>query len=202
MAVNTKLDQIISSQARRSLRALMPLALLAGISLGVVAGVLMWVREPAQDRLRIAEATYEATRRAQSEHLTVRRTEESLVATWQGLTSRKEFPSLILTVTGLAQRDGVAIPGMSYSLQNLDHGLATKATMSFQVAGDYGAIRRFIHRLETDRHYLVVESLDASRSQKRLSMGEGKESVIEEVRFNIRVMTFLKPDPSMLARTT
>ena len=196
------LNNMLAPLARRALGTLAPLALLAGISLGVVAGVLMWVREPAQGRLVIAESAYEAARRTQHEQLAVRRTEETLMATWQVLATRKEFPSLILAVTGLAQRDGVAIPGMSYSLQSVENGLATKATMSFQVAGDYAAIRRFIHRLETDRHYLVVESLDASRSQKRLSLGEGIESVIEQVRFNIRVMSFLKPDPPMPMRTT
>jgi Tfp pilus assembly protein PilO len=186
--------RILSPLAWRALRALAPLALLACVSLGVVAGVSLLVREPAQDRLRNAEAAYGAARQAQSEQLAVRRTEEALAATWHTLTARKEFPSLILAVTDLAQRDGVAIPGISYSLQKVDEGLAMKASMAFQVAGDYAAIRRFIHRLETDRHYLAVESLDASRSQKRLSLGQGKESVIEQVRFNIRVMTFLKPD--------
>ena len=187
-------SQIFSPLARRALRTLLPLALLACFSLGVVAGVVLLLREPAQDRLRNAQAAYESARRTQREQLTVRRTEETLAEMWQALTARKEFPSLILAVTGLAQRGGVAIPGMSYSLQKVDEGVAMKASMAFQVAGDYAAIRRFIHRLETDRHYLAVESLDATRSQKRLSLGQGKESVIEQVRFNIRVMTFLKPD--------
>ena len=187
-------SQIFSPLARRALRTLVPLALLACVSLGVVAGVVLLLREPAQDRLRNAQAAYESARRTQREQLTVRRTEEALAEMWQALTARKEFPSLILAVTGLAQRGGVAIPGMSYSLQKVDEGVAMKASMAFQVAGDYAAIRRFIHRLETDRHYLAVESLDATRSQKRLSLGQGKESVIEQVRFNIRVMTFLKPD--------
>lgn len=190
----TVASQILSPLARRTVRTLMPLALLACVSLGIVAGVVMLLREPAQDRLRSAEAAYDAARHAQSEQLTVRRTEETLAMTWQALTARKEFPSLILAVTDLAKRDGVVIPGMSYSLQKMDDGLAMKASMSFQVAGDYAAIRRFIHRLETDSHYLAVESLDASRSQKRLSLGQGKESVVEQVRFNLRVMTFLKPD--------
>jgi Tfp pilus assembly protein PilO len=187
-------SQILSPLARRALGTLAPLALLACVSLGVVAGVLLLVLEPAQDRLRNAQAAYESARRTQREQLAVRRTEEALAAMWRALTARKEFPALILAVTDLAQRDGVGIPGMSYSLQKVDEGVAMKASMSFQVAGDYAAIRRFIHRLETGRHYLVVESLDASRSQKRLLLGEGKESVIEQVRFNIRVMTFLKPD--------
>lgn len=187
-------SRIFSPLAKRALRALAPLALLACVSLGVVAGVVTLLREPAQDRLRNAQAAYESARRTQREQLTVRRTEEALAKMWQALTTRKEFPSLILAVTGLAQRGGVAIPGMSYSLQKVDEGVAMKASMAFQVAGDYAAIRRFIHRLETDRHYLAVESLDVTRSQKRLSLGRGKESVIEQVRFNIRVMTFLKPD--------
>jgi Tfp pilus assembly protein PilO len=195
-------SQVLSPLARRALRMLASLALLACVSLGIIAGVVWLVREPAQDRLHAAQAAYESARRTQREQLTVRRTEEALAVMWQALTARKEFPSLILAVTDLAQRDRVAIPGMSYSLQKVDEGVAMRASMSFQVAGDYAAIRRFIHRLETDRHYLAVESLDATRSQKRLSVGQGKESVIEQVRFNLRVMTFLKPDaPTPLKAT-
>lgn len=188
------LNTILSPRVGRALRSLVPLVFLAGLSVGAVAAVSLLVQEPARDRLKHAEAAYEAARRAQSEQRTARRTEETLAVMWQALTARKEFPSLILAVSNLAQRDGVAIPGMSYSLQKMDDNLAMKASMSFQVAGDYAAIRRFIHRLETDSHYLAVESLDASRSTKRLSLGEGKESVVEQVRFSIRVMTFLKPD--------
>lgn len=188
------LNTILSLLAGRALRSLMPLVLLAGLSVGIVAAVSLLVQEPARDRLKNAEAAYDATRRTQSEQRAARRTEETLAVMWQALTARKEFPSLILAVTDLAQRDGVAIPGMSYTLQKMDDNLAMKASMSFQVAGDYAAIRRFIHRLETDGRYFAVESLDASRSQKRLSLGQGKESIIEQVRFNIRVMTFLKPD--------
>jgi len=188
------LNKILSPLAGRAIRSLMPLVLLAGLSVGSVAAVSFLVQEPARDRLKQAEAAYEAARRTHSEQRAARRTEETLAVMWQALTARKEFPSLILAVADLAQRDGVAIPGMSYSLQKIDDTTAMKASMSFQVAGDYAAIRRFIHRLEIDRHYLVVESLDASRATKRLLLGEGKESVIEQVRFSIRVMTFLKPD--------
>jgi Tfp pilus assembly protein PilO len=196
----TTLNTMLSPLARRALRTLAPLALLACVALGIVAGASLLVREPAQARLRAAQAAYESARRTHTEQLTVRRTEEALAAMWQALTARKEFPSLILAVTDLAQRDRVAIPGMSYSLQKVEEGVALRASMSFQVAGDYAAIRRFIHRLETDRHYLAVESLDAARSQKRLSMGTGKGSVIEQVRFNLRVITFLKPEAPAPAR--
>ncbi len=188
------LTSILSPLAGRALRALTPLGLLAGLAVGMVAAMSFLVQGPARDRLADAQAAYEAARRVQSEQRVTRRTEETVAVMWRSLTARKEFPSLILAVTDLAQRDGVAIPGMSYSLQKMDDSPAIKASMSFQVAGDYAAIRRFIHRLETDGRYFAVESLDASRSQKRLSLGPGKESVIEQVRFNVRVMTFLKPD--------
>lgn len=196
------LNRMLSPLAGRALRTLMPLALLACVSLGGVAGVSLLVQEPARDRLRSAEAAYEAARRAQNEQLVARRTEETLAVMWHVLTARKEFPSLILAVSDLAKRDGVAIPGMSYSLQKIDDGLALKASMSFQVAGDYAAIRRFIHRLETDDRYFAVESLDATRSQKRMVLEQGKESIIEQVRFNLRVMTFLRPDAPKPLGTT
>jgi Tfp pilus assembly protein PilO len=184
----------LSPLAMRSLRALMPLAMCAVCSVGLAGGVWLVAQEPAQERLHRAEAAYEAARHTQSRQLEARRTQEELAATWRVLTVRKEFPSLVLAVADLAQRDGVAIPGMSYALQKAEGGLALKASMSFQISGDYAAIRRFIHRIETDERYLAVESLDAARSQKHAPAGEGRESVVEQVRFSVRVLTFLKPD--------
>jgi Tfp pilus assembly protein PilO len=188
------LNKILSPLAGRALSALMPLGFLAGHAVGMVAAMSFLVQGPAQDRLAHAQTAYEAARRAQNEQLAARRTEETLSVMWRILAERKEFPALILAVSDLARHDGVAIPGMSYTLQKVDDGLALKASMSFQVAGDYAAIRRFIHRLETNDRYFAVESLDAARSQKRMVSEQGKESIIEQVRFNIRVMTFLKLD--------
>ncbi len=196
------LSLMLSPPAVRALRALMPLALLAALSAGAAIGSSYLVWEPAKERLQQAQAAYDAARQAQSRQLEARRTQEALATVWRTLPVRKEFSSVILAVVDLAQRDGVAIPGMTYALKSVEGGLALKAAMAFQVAGEYAAIRRFIYRLETSDRYLVVESVNVSRSQKRASAGSGKESVADQVMFNMQVMTFLKPDAPTSSGTT
>jgi hypothetical protein len=77
----------------------------------------------------------------------------------------------------------VSVPGVTYSFQEVEDGLALKATMAFEAGGDYQAIRRFIRRLESAGPYLVIESLGAARS-----------SNADRVTFQMRVATFLRPD--------
>jgi hypothetical protein len=80
---------------------------------------------------------------------------------------------------------------MHYNLEKpRGEGLPVKASISFSVTGEYAAVYRFIHRLETSDSYLVIESLDASRTQK-----QGKNAVPSVV-FRINVATFLRPNPS------
>ena len=94
-------------------------------------------------------------------------------------------------------------------LDKTDGALALKASMTFRVAGDYASIRRFIHRLETTGPYLFIESLDASRSQSRQALKVSAESgpprpghaMRSVVVFNVRVVTFLRPDPAPTPRT-
>jgi hypothetical protein len=59
--------------------------------------------------------------------------------------------------------------------------------MTFRAVGQYGAIREFIHRLETTGPYLFIESLDVSRASRG---GPASAPVV----FNVRVVTFLRPD--------
>jgi len=178
----------MSPVALRACRALRPLAMLTMVVISGAIASFVLVRAPAQERLMKAEAAYEGARQAQVRQQTMRKTEEELTEVWKELPVRKEFTTLILTVSELAQQDRVAIPGMTYTLQKVEEGLALKASMTFRAAGEYEAIRRFIHRLETTGPYLFIESLDASRSA-----GDSK-TASAWVTFNIRVVTFLQPD--------
>lgn len=193
-------NAMLSPIAMRTLRALAPLALLAALSVGAAVLSSFLIRDPAREHLQQIQAAYEAARQIQSRQLAARRTQEALAAVWRIVPARKEFSSVVLAVVDLAQRDGVAIPGMTYSLKTAGDGLALKATMAFQVSGGYASIRRFLHRLETADRYLVVESVDVSRSQNRMSSGSSKESLTDQVSFNVRVVTFLKPEKPVTAR--
>ena len=65
--------------------------------------------------------------------------------------------------------------------------MPAKATISFQATGEYAAIYRFLHRLESADSYLVIESMDVTRV-----VGNGRSGQTL-VGLNIRVATFLRP---------
>lgn len=174
--------------AVRAARALRPLALLTTLALAGATTSFMLALTPAQERLMRAEAAYEDARLAHSRQTSMLKTEGELKGLWQELPVRKDFAALILAVSELAQQDQVAIPGMNYTLQKVEDGLALKASMTFKAAGEYRAIRRFIYRLETTGPYLLIESLDASRSSGGTQTSAGR------VVINIRIVTFLRPD--------
>jgi hypothetical protein len=180
------LDSGLSPMARRVSRSLLPLALLATLSVGAAVSVFSLLHEPAQLRLARAEAAYAAGRQIQPKQEAARKTQEDLQAVWAVLPERRQFPRLVLKISELAQWHQVAIPGMTHTVQTVENGLALKATMTFQAAGQYADIRRFIHRLETMGPYLLIESLDVARV--------AGSHPARRVMFNVQVGTFLRPD--------
>lgn len=181
----------VSPIAGRAFRSLLPLGLVMVLAIAAAIGVSTVFQTPAQERLMAAQAAYETARQLQIRQQTARKTQEELAEVWAVLPARTEFGRLILNISDLAQRDHVAIPGMTYTLQKMEDGLALKATMTFRAAGEYGAIREFIHRLETTGPYLFIESLDVSRA--------GRGTLNAPVVFNVRVVTFLRPDAAQAA---
>ena len=192
--------RMLSPVAAHALRALLPLALLAGSSAALTTGLSMLMHEPAQQRLLAAQTAYGAARDAQSRQLAARGTQEMLAKVWHTLPDRKEFPSVILAIVDLAQQNKIAIPGMTYSLKAGNDGLPLKASIAFQVSGEYAAIRRFIHRMETSERYLTVESLDVSRSSGRTGPDGDKNHAAEAVKFNMRVTTYLRPEAQQASK--
>jgi hypothetical protein len=162
------------------------------LALCVAAGARVLLVAPAEERLSSAQAVYEEARKTQARLEAARRSEEELAKIWGTLPARKEFAMLSLAISELARHDQVSVPGMSYTFQKVEDGLAIKASMKFRAAGEYAAIRRFIHRLETTGPYLFVESLDATRSARVRDTDRG--STGQEVVFNVSVVTFLRPD--------
>lgn len=170
----------------KGVRSMLPLGLLAVGTFGLAMVVLVCVLQPAQERLESAQVAYDTARQAYMRVKTARETSKGLQAIWRLLPAREEFASLIMTISETAQQDRVAIPGMTYTFHELEGESAIQASMSFRAAGVYEAIRRFIYRLETAELYLAIESLDATRSNKA-----------NEVEFNVRMVTYLKPSYSL-----
>lgn len=197
----------LSPLAIRTSRGLLPLALLTAFAVCATAALDQWLLFPAKEWQTQAFRQYEAARQAQIRQQSAKQAQDELALVWQTLPARKEFATLAAEISELARADGIAIPGMTYALQKVENGLPLKASLTFRPIGEYAAIRRFIYRLETTGPYLFIESLDASRATglgraarlgNTLATLQGQTPTsAPPVEFNIRLVTFLRPDPPL-----
>lgn len=183
-------------------RGLWPLGLLTALALAIGMGAYLLVLVPAEQRLARAETAYEAARQAQVQQQAARKTQETFRQTqkdleqvWETLPAQKQFAALAVAISELGRAVAVSIPGMTYSLQKVEEGLPAKASLAFRAVGEYGAIYRFLHRLETTEPYLFIESLDVSRTS------EPNRAALTLLAFNVRVVTFLRPDPAKVGES-
>ncbi len=181
---------------RLAVHALRPLAGVTGLAVLCAAGAYFMVLAPAQEALEVAQTAYESTRVKQAGLRQARMIQEQarhlqteLVTVWKLLPQEQKFASIAVEISELARRSRVAVPGMSYGNPKASKGLPAKASLSFSATGNYRDIYRFIQRLENTEPYLVIEKLDAMRTQDR------KHKTSHAVRMNIQVTTFLKRTP-------
>lgn len=178
-------------------RGLVPLLSLTALS--VIGAVLMYGYglRPAEERLLRAEQAYQTAKETQAGlHRTKAQQQRALTAqrqldvVRQALPTREEFTPLGMALSELGKREHVVIPGMGYDLKKPEGTKPVKATIAFTASGDYAAIYRFLHRLETAESYLVIERLDVGTAQtQRRAAGR--------VMVNITVATYLRPAPSV-----
>ena len=174
-------------------QALRPLALLSLLGLLGALGAYWYVLVPAQENVETLRAAYEQERQKQTALRVKRKTQEDvrqirkeLVGVWKMIPAQKDFAEMAITISELAKEVRVLVPGMKYSHDKADGNLPMKASLSFQATGKYRDIYRFLHRLETTEPYLVIEQLNAARTE------EPGRRAKHQVQFNIRVVTFLK----------
>ncbi len=179
-------------------QALQPLVLLTILTMCCAIGAYWLLLVPAEQDLVILQTTYGAARQKQLELHRARTTQEEvrtlqrqLAAIWETLPAQTEFAATAIAISELARSVDVTIPGMNYEHKKAKGGLPARATLTFRATGDYRHIYRFIHRLESREPYLVIERLDAARS------GGSRRKGSHAVQLNIRVVTFLKPTPSL-----
>lgn len=182
----------VVSLPKAGLRRLVPLTVLTSLSIVVMVLSYGYGMKPAQAHLQMAEQAYHSAKQAQADlqqthaqQVLARTAQRQLETERQVLPTRDEFTSLALALSELAKREQVKIPGMAYDIQKQEGAQAVKATITFRATGDYAAIYRFVHRVETAERYLVIESLDVAREQKRATAVTG-------VVVNIKVATYLR----------
>lgn len=177
-------------------RGLLPLVSLTAFCVIGTAVMYAYGVRPAEERLVRVEQAYQTAKQTQARlHQTKIQQERALTAQRQldvvrrALPTREEFTPLGMTLSELGKREHVVIPGMGYDLKKPEGARPVKATIAFTASGDYAAIYRFLHRLETADSYLVIERLDVGSAQtQRAATGR--------VVVNITVATYLRPAPS------
>jgi hypothetical protein len=174
-----------------ALRRLIPLVTLTLVSVSGAVLVSVWCLSPAQQALTNAEQAYRTAKQAQmtlqasrTQQSRARAAQRQLETVRQALPTQNEFTPLAMALTELGKSEHVLIPGMGYDIKKPEGGLPAKATIAFRASGDYGAVYRFIHRLESVDPYIVIESLDVS--------GEQKKDSSARVVVNMKVSTYLR----------
>jgi Tfp pilus assembly protein PilO len=192
MSIDLKMPTLPAAQLRRFL----PLGFLSLIAGGCAAFVFLGMREPALSRLEQAETAHQTAKQMQDQlHRTralqekARTAQQQVEEVWKELPTQNEFSSFAMAISEVGRLEHVAIPGMAYHVEKAEGAVPVKATLTFKVTGDYGAIYRFIHRLEMTEPYLVIERLDAARLDK----SDRASSTL--LVFNVKVATFLRPSP-------
>lgn len=182
---------------RPALYGLIPLIVFVAVGIGCVLGSYWLLLEPSRSRVESLEAAYAEAGQAHGKRVAskqvqelVRRSQRDLEKLRETLPPQSQFPALAVAISEFGKHVGVSIPGMTYSTQPSNSGLAVEGSLRFRAIGEYANIYRFIHRLETAQSYLVIESLDVTRSGVHTTTGK---SLVE---LNVRVVTFLRPDPS------
>jgi len=182
---------------RPALYGLIPLMAFVAVGIGCVLGSYWLLLEPSRSRVETLQATYEEAGQAHGKRVAskqvqelVRRSQRDLEKLWETLPTQRQFPALAVAISEFGKHVGVSIPGMTYSTQPSKSGLAIEGSLRFGASGEYADIYQFIHRLETAQSYLVIESLEVTRFGVANIAGK---SLVE---LNVRVVTFLRPDPS------
>lgn len=192
----TTISLTVPTVPKASLRRLLPLGLVTLTAVGSAAIFYVGILGPAMSRLEQAEIAYQAAKQTQEQsHRTralqeqARTAQQQVEEVWKELPTQNEFASFAMAISEVGRLEHVAIPGMAYHMEKAEGALPVKATLTFKVTGDYGAIYRFIHRLELTEPYLVIERLDAARVDK----SDRASSTL--LVFNVKVATFLRPSP-------
>ncbi|MCX5723974.1 MAG: type 4a pilus biogenesis protein PilO [Nitrospirae bacterium] len=191
----TSLDLKMPIAVQASLRRFLPLGLVTLTAVGCAAVVYVVIRGPALSRLEQAKTAYQSAKQTQDQlHRTrafqekARTAQQQVEDVWKELPTQNEFASFAMAISEVGRLEHVSIPGMAYHVEKAEGSLPVKATLTFKATGDYGAIYRFIHRLEMTEPYLVIESLDAARLDK----SDRASSTL--LVFNVKVATFLRPN--------
>lgn len=161
---------------------LIPWVLLTGLLVIGVVLVHLLVVMPAQARLDQAEAAWRAARDKAAQRLDARAARKDLTRVLNALPAHRDFVQLPFALAQVAQRDRVAVPSLSSSLEKAEADRFPAAMLRGAVTGRYEDLRRFIHHLERTDGFLFIDSLEVGQSNKKTGT----------VTFNLAVRTYIR----------
>jgi Tfp pilus assembly protein PilO len=130
------------------------------------------------------ERAWRNSREQFSQTLQQQKAEENLEEFRKLLVTKSEFVTRVVNqLSDTAKRQGLKLPAVSYKPEVSQEGKLTKMNFSFEVSGNYEAIRRFIHAIEISSNFLIIEDLVLAQL---LSKDQSS------VDLKIRLMTYLK----------
>lgn len=192
----TSIDFTMPTLPTALVRRFVPLGVVTLTAVGGAVFLYLGIREPALSRLEQAETAFQTAKQNQEQlqrtrilQEKARTAQQQVEDVWKGLPTQSEFASFAMAISEMGRLERVAIPGMAYHIEKAEGAVPVKATLTFKVTGTYGAIYRFIHRLEMTEPYLVIERLDASRLDK------SDHASATLLVFNMKIATFLRPGP-------
>lgn len=188
---------LLPSVSRIALCGLLPLMLVTVATILIATGTYIVVLRPVEQQLASVRLAHEQARSTQSTLAAsrqfqerLRRAQEKLREIQRALPTQDEFTGLAVAISELARAERVRVPGMTHVREKPEAGLPGKASLSFHATGEYPAIYRFLHRLESSPSYLVVESMDVRRTP---SDRDGSSAIS----VTITVTTFLRASESL-----
>lgn len=185
-------------ELRRHYGPLLPWAALAGSLAAVWMALHLVIIVPAQSRLDQIETDWRTARQRLDERIQAKQVLKDLAYVLAMLPVQREFAQMPLSITDEARRNHVSLPGLAYTSEKSEGGLASKAVFHGPVTGRYEDLRRFIHNMEAADRLLFIENLDVLRSDYNEKQFK-KYKKGEVVTFNLRIATYIKQGPARAA---
>jgi Tfp pilus assembly protein PilO len=132
---------------------------LLGLSLTGLILFHLFLWSPLQERMKAKEAQWQAARPRLSQMAQFEKAQRDLKKFWGLLPERQRFPMLSASLSELARRHHLDIPGITYQSEKVSGRDLTRITFSFSVQGSYQDIRSFIQAVERSSDFLIIEDL-------------------------------------------
>jgi type IV pilus assembly protein PilO len=186
MRLKEMAEQLWKSQ--RGLLILLGVLLALNVLLIVALDQLMAPRVAEQERrflqrqAEVRQMLHHQSRAAITPEQLYALASQDVVKFHQAVPEYQEFTALIEELLILANRARLNIAQISYSSEKLKTSPLLKFSLNFNVAGDYGQIKKFIHSLEQSVRLITIRQISLQ--------GENDD----DVNLRLSLETFFRPE--------